>query len=171
MARRLLMATALLGMVTTAGTTAWAHCQIPCGIYDDPVRFSQLEEHVATIEKSMKQIVELSGEAKPNYNQLVRWVNNKETHADKLTEIVTFYFMAQRIKPPADHADKAALDKYLRQVTLLHQMVVQAMKAKQTTDPEHCEKLRTLIEEFRTSYLGKKAAAHSHDAHDHDHKH
>ena len=32
------------------GSTAMPHCQIPCGIYNDPVRFALLEEHVATIE-------------------------------------------------------------------------------------------------------------------------
>ena len=33
-----------------------AHCQVPCGIYDDAVRIIQLREHVTTIEKAMKQI-------------------------------------------------------------------------------------------------------------------
>ena len=157
----------VLSLALLAGSVR-SHCQIPCGIYDDPVRFSQLEEHVTTIEKSMKQIVELSGETNPNYNQLVRWVNNKETHADELTEIVTFYFMAQRVKAPADRSDRAAGAKYVKQVTLLHQMVVAAMKAKQTTDLEHCKTLRALIAEFKVSYLGKEAAAHDHD-HGHDH--
>ena len=30
---------------------------------------------------------------------MVRWVVNKEVHADELSDIVTYYFMAQRIKP------------------------------------------------------------------------
>ena len=29
------------------------HCQIPCGIYDDEVRFKLMREHVETIEKSI----------------------------------------------------------------------------------------------------------------------
>jgi nickel superoxide dismutase len=133
---------------------ACAHCQIPCGIYDDPVRFTLMLEHVRTIEKSMHEIQHLSEAKEPNYNQLARWVVNKEAHADKLTEIVTFYFMAQRVKP-ADPADKQAHAKYVREVTLLHRMVVAAMKAKQTTDREHCKTLRNLIEQFRKSYMGK----------------
>jgi len=32
---------------------AMAHCQIPCGIYDDELRFEALEEDVATIKKSI----------------------------------------------------------------------------------------------------------------------
>ena len=114
----------------------------------------------------MKQIQALSAEKQPDWNQIVRWVGNKESHADQLTEIVTFYFMAQRVKPPAG-ADRAAQAKYVAEVTTLHQVVVHAMKAKQTTDLEQCAKLRELIAKFKASYLGEHAhhgteAAHTH---------
>jgi nickel superoxide dismutase len=155
---------AALGVVVLASSAAWAHCQIPCGIYDDPVRFTQLEEHVTTIEKSMKQIEALSQEAEPNWNQIVRWVTNKEAHADELTEIVTFYFLAQRIKP-ADPGDREAVTKYVRELRLLHEMIVHAMKAKQTTDLEHCAKLRDLISKFRASYLGDEGNGHAESRH------
>ena len=49
-----------------------AHCEIPCGIYDDQVRANLIYEHTVTIEKSMKKIAVLSKEAPVNYNQLVR---------------------------------------------------------------------------------------------------
>jgi nickel superoxide dismutase len=156
MYHKLSMLLAALAIVALTSSTALAHCQIPCGIYDDPMRFIQLEEHVTTIEKSMNQIQALSKEQEPNWNQIVRWVVNKEAHADKLTEIVTFYFLAQRVKP-ADATDRAAHSKYLRQLTLLHEMVFYAMKAKQTTDLENCAKLRSLIAEFKASYLGEHA--------------
>lgn len=148
----------LLGVVTLAlgAYTAFTHCQVPCGIYDDPARFTQMEEHITTIEKSMKQITDLAGHAAegetPNVNQMVRWVNAKELHADEFSEIVTYYFMTQRIKPAAA-TDKAAYEKYVKEVTLLHQMLVQAMKAKQTTDLQHVEALRKLVGEFKASYL------------------
>ena len=162
-----------VAVLCSVGTQAFAHCQIPCGIYNDPVRFTQLEEHVTTIEKSMKLITELSAEETKNYNQIVRWVNNKETHADEFTEIVTFYFLAQRIKP-VDPADKKAMGKYLREVKMLHEMIVFAMKCKQTTDPENVAKLRSLIKDFQESYMGGQANvehAHTHLAGDHHHKH
>jgi nickel superoxide dismutase len=143
----------ILALVVVFASMVYSHCQIPCGIYDDPARFVTLAEHIATIEKSMKQINELSQESKPNFNQLVRWVQNKETHADELSEIVTYYFMAQRIKP-ADKADNEAYGEYVKKLTLLHGMLVYSMKAKQTTDLANIEKLRTLLAEFRTAYLG-----------------
>jgi nickel superoxide dismutase len=146
----LLIAAAFLASFTAS--EARSHCQIPCGIYDDPARFVLMAEHIATIEKSMKTIVELSAQEKPDYNQLVRWVANKDHHADELSEIVTYYFMAQRIKPPEGESEQARA-KYLEQITSLHRMLVYSMKAKQTTELENVEKLRDLMESFKASYL------------------
>lgn len=169
MRTKALIPLASLLIVAAANRNLSGHCQIPCGIYDDPLRFTLLEEHVTTIEKSMTQIQELSKEQPPNWNQIVRWVNNKEAHADELTQIVTFYFMAQRVKP-ADPRDKAAYAKYVREITILHRMVFYAMKAKQTTDLENCAKLRGLIKAFRASYLPDEHA-HQHAAPARSHTH
>ena len=131
--------------------SASAHCEIPCGIYGDEARFSAIAENLKTIEKSMNQINLLSAEAGKNANQLVRWVNNKETHADQIREIVAQYFLAQRIKAPAND-DPAAGKTYSRKLALLHQMIVSAMKCKQTADPAHVKKSRELLEAFQALY-------------------
>ncbi len=147
----------LLGVIASAAifvSLAYSHCQIPCGIYDDQARFDEIAEHITTIEKSMKQIVELSTEPSQNANQLVRWVVNKEEHADEISHVVTFYFMAQRINLPVED-DAKAYNEYVKKLTLLHGMLVYSMKAKQTTDLANVEKLRSLLEEFRTVYSGK----------------
>jgi len=146
-----LIAVAMTGQVL-------AHCQIPCGIYGDQTRATLLAEHITTIEKSMKQIVELSAKTPTDYNQLVRWVNNKEEHADKISEIVTYYFMAQRVKKPAD-GDPAKQKAYIEQLTILHEMLVSTMKAKQSTDLVHIENLRSQLDRFSHAYPGLE---HSH---------
>ena len=129
-----------------------AHCQIPCGIYDDAARFASIREHLTTIEKSMVQINQLSSDREnANLNQLVRWVENKDDHADQLTEIVTYYFMAQRVKP-TNTDDKAAYAAYVEQVTALHQMVVFAMKCKQTADLSNVQALQVLLTKFEKLY-------------------
>lgn len=151
--KRLLPAALALLLALSFVPALLAHCQIPCGIYGDPARFDMMLEDVTTIEKSMKEIEAIGKAEAPDWNQLVRWVSNKEEHANKLMEIVTDYFMAQRIKP-ADPADEAATAKYVKELTLLHQILVQAMKAKQTTDLAHVETLRTLIHDFQHSYMG-----------------
>jgi len=155
---RVLMAA--VSMLLLTGGKGFAHCQIPCGIYDDATRFALMNEHVTTLEKSMKQIVELSKDPAANANQLIRWVTNKDDHADQLTEIVTFYFLAQRVKAPAKDAGEEAQQSYLKKLELLHGVIVGAMKAKQTTDLTQIETLRTLIYDFETLYMG--AQAHSH---------
>lgn len=141
-----------LVMVVIAGSAS-AHCQVPCGIYDDPLRVKLLEEHVTTIEKAMKSIGSLSADKQPDQNQITRWVMNKEKHADELAEIVTYYFMAQRVKP-VDVRDKTAYAKYTTQLTTLHKIMIHAMKAKQSTDTTQVDELRKLIAAFKASYLG-----------------
>ena len=145
----------VLVVVLTGGliTRVYSHCQIPCGIYDDGARLKAIAEHITTIEKSMNQINELSTADAKNMNQIVRWVNNKDNHADELADIVTYYFMAQRIKPTGQ--DSANYKKYVEQLTLLHEMLVTSMKCKQTTDLENVEKLKNLLHEFSHAYTEK----------------
>lgn len=130
------------------------HCQIPCGIYNDEMRFTMMKEHLLTIEKSMKQIIELSEQPDKNANQIVRWVMNKEQHADELAHIVTHYFLSQRIKL-VDEKDSTSFKEYLIKVSMLHKMLVYAMKSKQTTDVSNVEKLRSLVQDFHEAYFGK----------------
>jgi len=151
--KKLAVGTVLVSAVVF-GSLAYSHCQIPCGIYDDEARFGEIAEHITTIEKSMKEIERLSAEAKPNMNQIVRWVNNKDLHADELSEIVTYYFMAQRVKLPAE-GDTKAYNDYVKKLTLLHHMLVDAMKSKQTTDLANVEQLRSSLDEFHKVYSGK----------------
>ena len=136
-----------------AASLVFAHCQIPCGIYDDELRVKMLEEHITTIEKSMNEITRMSQEGDKNYNQIVRWVTNKDEHADEFSETVTYYFMTQRVKL-VDDKTSDAYKTYLRQLTLLHEMLVYAMKAKQTTDLTNVQKLRSLVADFRIAYFG-----------------
>lgn len=133
---------------------AFAHCEIPCGIYDDQLRINQIREHIITIEKSIKNINKLSAADEKNYNQLVRWINNKEKHANELQEIVYQYFMNQRIKP-ADVSDKIIYQRYIDQISLAHQLLVFAMKAKQSTDLANVEKLHSLVDDFEKAYFNK----------------
>lgn len=124
---------------------AFAHCEIPCGIYDDQMRIQMLLEHADTIEKSMKQIGK--AEHAKNDNQMVRWVTNKEEHADRFQEVVSQYFMTQRIKFDTKN--------YAKKVALLHRMLVYAMRCKQTTDTGNVKMLRTLVGDFRELYFAK----------------
>ena len=125
--------------------TVFAHCEIPCGIYDDQARINMILEHITTIEKSMKQIKHLEQERSPDFNQLVRWIMNKEQHATEIQTIVAQYFMTQRIKPNVKDYDQ--------KLALLQQMLVFSMKCKQTTDPQNAAKLKDLVKQFHQLYF------------------
>lgn len=143
---------AFLSLLVLISLRVSSHCEIPCGIYDDEMRINMIAENITTVEKSMKQIIELSGQDKKNMNQIVRWVQNKENHVDEISHIVTQYFMTQRLKPvEADHSE--AYMGYVEKLTLLHQMLVYSMKAKQTTDLANVEELRSLLTSFKAAYL------------------
>ena len=129
-----------------------AHCEIPCGIYDDQLRINLLLEHITTIEKSMNEINELSKAEEKNYNQIVRWVVNKEEHANKIHELVSQYFLHQRVKI-ADPSDEVAYAKYVAQLTSLHAVLVYAMKSKQTTDLTFIKKMQDAVHTFEHNYF------------------
>ena len=156
MIRSLVPAVIVTALCLAGAGVALAHCEIPCGIYGDMMRIAMLREDITTVEKSMQQVVELSKDPAANANQLVRWVNNKEEHCNKIQHIVTQYFMTQRIKPVGSAGEMPAKRKYVTQLTLLHQMLVHAMKAKQTTDVVHTEKLRDLVHQFEHAYFERK---------------
>ena len=147
----------LIILVIVLGGTynkATAHCEIPCGIYGDSVRIALIYEHIATIEKSIDQIRELSSKDPVDYNQLVRWVMNKEEHAVKIQDIAAKYFLHQRIKI-IDPSDTEAYGEYIKQLTLMHKIQVYAMKLKQGTEVGLLSVIRDTVHEFEHAYFGK----------------
>lgn len=154
--QKLLLAVICLFSLSFISNNAQAHCEVPCGIYGDSVRVKLIYEHIATIEKAMTKIDEESAKAKPNHNQLIRWVNNKEIHAEKIQEIVSQYFLHQRIKP-VSRADGHAYGHYIQKLELLHRISVLAMKTKQSTDQNNITILRATLAQFEKAYF-----THSH---------
>lgn len=134
-------------------TQTKAHCEVPCGIYNDSARIQMLYEHITTIERSMAMIKKIETAENLDYNQLVRWVNTKEQHAEKIQDIVYQYFMTQRLKPIGKE-NKKAYNKYIEQITLSHKILIYAMKAKQSIDEEYIKKLRETVHLFEHAYFG-----------------
>lgn len=131
-----------------------AHCEIPCGIYGDSIRISLIQEHLVTIEKSMNMINELSNSETPDFNQLVRWVNNKEQHAEKIQTILSQYFLHQRIKL-VDSNSGPKYKKYQTHLEQIHKMLVYSMKFKQSLDHTNIHKFEDTLKEFTDSYFNE----------------
>lgn len=132
---------------------AHSHCQIPCGIYDDHARYISMLEDASTVEKATNQIITLSNDIDSkqtstpiaqNYNQLVRWVTNKESHAEKIISTMTNYFLTQRVKPTQED--------YLDRLSKHHAVILAAMKAKQNASITASNALKVAIQNLATYY-------------------
>jgi len=147
--KKILATLLVLAGLTIASLNLSAHCQVPCGIYADDVVFGELMTDVQTIQKAMAQIKELSEDPAKNANQLVRWVNNKESHAQNIQDTMSAYFLAQRIKLAQKESDP---EGYAGLVGLAHQITVLAMKCKQTGDTANAEALLDALHAFQKAY-------------------
>jgi nickel superoxide dismutase len=141
----LLTVLAIAGISLSVPQTAYAHCEIPCGIYDDPARVKMMLEDTATVAKSMKLINEMSSKSDAlSKNQLVRWINNKEKHAQNIISTISDYFLTQRVKPTQKD--------YVERLKKHHAVIIAAMKAKQNVDIKYAEELKKCIEALRAYY-------------------
>ncbi len=130
--------TLLIGFGLMIPQSTFSHCQIPCGIYDDYARVQSMLEDAATIEKSAKLIAELAGKSTAqDHNQMVRWVMNKESHAQKIISTISDYFLTQRVKP--------SQKDYVERLKKHHAVIVAAMKAKQNADIKYSKLLKKSI--------------------------
>ena len=130
-----------------------AHCQIPCGIYDDASRIILIKENFQTIKKSMDQIERLSDLSDPlSKNQTTRWIFTKESHAQDIQDIISEYFLTQRIK----ESDK----EYTKKLEHLHKLLVIAMKCKQTINTSYIDQANSLIDNFSILYFDKHGLEH-----------
>ena len=140
-----LMVVAVISVGAVVVSPVRAHCQIPCGIYDDAARVQSMLEDAATIEKSITLIAELSAKSDAqSRNQLVRWVMNKEKHAQNVISTISDYYLTQRVK--------ASQKDYAERLQKHHAVIVAAMKAKQNASAESAAALQASIEALAAYY-------------------
>ena len=145
---KLLTISSLLFTTLFTTTLLKAHCQVPCGIYGDELKFNELEQHIETIHKAGAQIRSISSKSPlsaQEQQQIIRWTTNKEEHAQNIIDEVANYFLAQRIAIEADH--------YEEKIELLHHIIVYAMKSKQSTESEPTQILSTKLSTLKKLYL------------------
>jgi len=134
-------------------TAALAHCQVPCGIYDDAMRITMLREDATTIRKaitSMEELMQDQGHPLQGFNQGVRWISEKDETATNIQRVVSDYFLTQRVK--AVPQGSPGHDVYLEQLARMHAILVSAMKCKQNADMEHVDALDGAIEAIAGYY-------------------
>lgn len=133
----------------------FAHCQVPCGIYDDDKAFKTLMEHAHTIERAVQNINDES----TSLHQKVRWIQNKEKHATDIQDLVNHYFLIQRIKmkiPQKKSEQNKQGGRYSAQLMSAHAVLVAAMKSKQGHNLESVKSLKNSILTFQKIYIKSK---------------
>lgn len=139
-----------------APMSATAHCQVPCGIYDDHARIHSMLEDQSTIAKATLKINELSSKSDAtSRNQTVRWINTKEQHASQIITVISEYFLTQKIKPVGKKNAKEHA-RYLDTLADAHAVMRAAMKCKQGVDAAAASALKTAIETFGKRYPRSK---------------
>jgi nickel superoxide dismutase len=124
---------------------------MPCGIYDDPARIAQIKEDSATIAKAVTSLNELAGKTDAlSWNQAIRWTKTKEEHASDIIEVVSVYFLTQKLKPVAPGSE--GYDVYLAKLADHHAVMVAAMKVKQTVSAESVAALDAAIAALAKRY-------------------
>ena len=143
----------IFAIATFINIRLFAHCQIPCGIYSDAAQIIQIKEDLQTIEKSILMINKLSGEYDPqSLNQLNRWISSKEKHAQNIHDIISQYFLTQRIKQSSRN--------YENELITLHQLLVSVMKCKQSVSKENVKKSDKLLDDFSQLYFDEEELDH-----------
>ena len=131
------------------------HCQVPCGIFDDPATVATVREACATVRKAMVQISELGAAMNAqNFSQMTRWVSTKEEHACKIITLVAEYCLCQRVKPVGALGSPFTEEQDFLDALKAHHAVMQAaMKAKQTTSVAQCDVLEHAVGDWAKMYL------------------
>lgn len=129
------------------------HCQVPCGIFDDPAMVDQMKQACTTIRKSIVESNTLHSDyvdATPlNTNQFIRWVMTKEKHADDIISTVSDYCLCQRVKRPAFNTE----EEYLQALKVHHRVLQAAMKTKQSMSLEACDELEHAVSDLSKLYI------------------
>jgi nickel superoxide dismutase len=125
--------------------TAYAHCDVPCGIYET----DSMRHAAATCKKMVEKALELKDlEDLEHQNQFLRTVMYKEEHAKKAKEQL-YLLWSDYFKP--EHLDR---------FPDLHQKfwlaAKQCGKVKQTVSVEECDKLVSLIDEIAAMFAESK---------------
>lgn len=123
----------------------FAHCQLPCGIYDDNARVKAMYEDAVTIAKGITMMQETADKKDiQSKQQFVRWTMNKEHHAQLIIQNISDYFLTQRVKE--------SQKDYVERLKKHHAVIVLAMKAKQNSDMKNVTMLKDAIMALEAYY-------------------
>lgn len=118
-----------------------SHCQMPCGIYHDDMVFDQIDQYVETMFKAATVMNDTRLDSTQNANTFVRWVVLKESASNEMADLITTYFLQQKIKPEEPDTPK--------RLAAAHRMLNLLMTIKQTADVKYVKAFEDEWEKFK----------------------
>lgn len=165
-----------------------AHCQMPCGIYHDEMVFNQIDQYIETMYKGITELKNSKFSNPLERNNFMRWVILKETASNEMANLITEYFLQQKIKPGEPDTAKRLVSA--------HKMLFELTAIKQNVDLKMIEDFADEWENFKQMFhvlnyecqidiINRRKRQrdfdlkqpqdtkddHTHDDHDHDHSH
>jgi nickel superoxide dismutase len=104
----------------------YGHCQMPCGIYHDDMVFSQIDQYIETTVKGIAVMKSNKFDSVEEHNEFVRWVIQKENSSNTVAELITKYFLQQKIKVGEEDTTK--------QLVSVHKLLFFLVQIKQHAD-------------------------------------
>ncbi len=135
-------------MISNFLKPVYAHCDVPCGIYET----DSMTHAAATCKRMVEkynEIGEIDSKNPEQMNTAMRCVMTKEKHAqkckDELYLLWSDYFKPEHLKKFPDLHDK------------FWQATKQCGKVKQTISLEECEKLQKMVKEISQMFMDSKS--------------
>jgi nickel superoxide dismutase len=127
--------------------TVYAHCDVPCGIYET----DSMAHAAATCRRMVEkynEIGEVDDESPESMNTAIRCIMTKEQHAQKCKDEL-YLLWSDYFKP--EH-----LEKYPDLHTKFWMATKQCGKVKQTNDISECDKLIDMVSEISEIFADSK---------------
>lgn len=121
-----------------------AHCQMPCGIYHDEMVFNQIDQYIETMYKGMTELKNSKFSNPLERNNFIRWVALKESASDEMANLITQYFLQQKIKPGEPDTAKRLVSA--------HKMLFELTAIKQNVDLKMIEDFADEWENFKQMF-------------------
>ena len=126
--------------------TVYAHCDVPCGIYETDT----MTHAAATCLRMIEKIEELGDvDSAEKHNNFIRSVMTKEKHAERVKREVAVLW--------GDYFKQEHLEKFPDLHDTVWKTLKQASKVKQTVSREEAQKLVDMVHELSHVFADSKA--------------
>ena len=121
-----------------------AHCQMPCGIYHDDMVYDQIDQFVETVYKGISVMNGNKFSSTKDRNEYIRWVIQKENCCNDAAELISSYFLQQKIKPNEDDT--------VKRLVSAHKLLFMLVAIKQNSDLEFVKQFNEEWEKFKLMF-------------------